>query len=134
MPSLARIEGIGVTNAEKLKKTGITTTQALLERGATPRGRQEIAHLTGIDEKTILRWVNLSDLFRIRGIGQEYSDLLEEAGVDTVPEIAQRNPQSLHEILTRVNDEKHLVRQMPSQATVATWIESAQNLPRVIRH
>ncbi len=134
MPGLTKIEGIGVVNAEKLKKTGITTTQALLERGATPKGRQEIAQLTGIGEDTILRWVNLSDLFRIRGIGEEYSDLLEAAGVDTVPEMAQRNPQNLYDALMTVNNEKHLVRQMPSQTTIASWVENAKNLPRVIKH
>jgi len=134
MANLSKIEVIGRTNAEKLKKTGISTTEALLEKGSTPKGRHEIAQLTGINEERILRWVNLSDLFRIRGIGEEYSDLLEAAGVDTVPEMAKRNPTNLYDMLVTVNQERNLVKQVPSQSTVTTWIENAKTLPRVIKH
>ena len=134
MANLAKIEGIGPTYAEKLKKSGITTTEALLERGATVAGRHEIAEMTGISEEKVLRWVNLSDLFRIKGIGEEYSDLLEAAGVDTVPEMAQRNPKSLYDMLTTVNEKKNLVKQVPSQTTVETWIKNAKTLPKVIKH
>ena len=134
MANLSKIEVIGKTNAEKLKKTGISTTEALLEKGCTPKGRHEIAQKTGINEERILRWVNLSDLFRIRGIGEEYSDLLEAAGVDTVPEMAKRNSTNLYETLVTVNKERNLVKQVPSQTTVDTWIENAKTLPRVIKH
>ncbi len=134
MANLAKIEGIGPTYAEKLKKTGITTTEALLEKGATVSGRHEIAETSGISEEKVLRWVNLSDLFRVKGIGEEYSDLLEAAGVDTVPEMAQRNPKNLYEMLVTVNEEKNLVRQVPSQTTVQTWIENAKTLPTIIKH
>lgn len=134
MTNLAKIEGIGPTYAEKLKKTGITTTQALLEKGATVNGRHEIAEMTGISEEKVLRWVNLSDLFRVKGIGEEYSDLLEAAGVDTVPEMAQRNPKNLYEMLTTVNEEKNFVRQVPSQTTVEAWIENAKTLPKIIKY
>ncbi len=134
MANLAKIEGIGPTYAEKLKKTGITTTQALLEKGATVNGRHEIAEMTGISEEKVLRWVNLSDLFRVKGIGEEYSDLLEAAGVDTVPEMAQRNPKNLYEMLATVNEEKNFVRQVPSQTTVEAWIENAKTLPKIIKY
>jgi predicted flap endonuclease-1-like 5' DNA nuclease len=91
MAKLTKVEGIGEVYAQKLREATIATTQALLERGASPQGRKEIAEKTGISEKLILEWVNHVDLFRIKGVGEEYSDLLEEAGVDTVPELAQRN-------------------------------------------
>ncbi|UCG62947.1 MAG: DUF4332 domain-containing protein [Candidatus Zixiibacteriota bacterium] len=134
MTKLNRIEAIGPTFVEKLKSSGITTTEVLLERGATPKGRKEIAQMTGIGEERILRWVNLSDLFRIKGIGEEYSDLLEAAGIDTVPEMAKRNPENLYDVLIDVNEQKNLVRQVPSRTTVATWVETAKTLPRVIKY
>jgi predicted flap endonuclease-1-like 5' DNA nuclease len=134
MAKLTNIEGIGTTNAQKLKKVGISTTEALLEKGALPKGRNEICETTGIGEKQILHWVNLADLFRIKGVGEEYSDLLEAAGVDTVPEMAQRNSESLYNTLVTINSEKKLVRQVPSQTTIANWIEHARTLPRVVKH
>ncbi len=90
------IEGIGPTYAEKLNNIGIQTTSNLLESGATPAGRKELSEKTEISPKLILKWVNISDLFRIKGIGEEYSDLLEEAGVDTVVELSHRNAVNLH--------------------------------------
>ena len=134
MAKLSKVEGIGEVYAQKLRATGITTTQALLEKGASPQGRTEIAGKTGISERLILEWVNHVDLFRIKGVGEEYSDLLEEAGVDTVPELAQRNPEHLHQKLVAVNQEKKLVRQLPTQSQVGDWIEQAKRLPRVITY
>jgi len=134
MAKLTKIEGIGEFYAQKLREAGIATTQALLEKGATPKGRQEIAEKTDISEKLILEWVNHVDLFRIKGVGEEYSDLLEEAGVDTVPELAQRNAENLHQKLVAVNQEKKLVRQLPAQTQVSDWIEQAKRLPRVITY
>ncbi|RMF38086.1 MAG: DUF4332 domain-containing protein [Chloroflexi bacterium] len=134
MAKLTTVEGIGEVYAQKLKEAGIGTTEALLEKGATRRGRQEIAQQTGISETLILKWVNHVDLFRIKGIGEEYADLLEAAGVDTVPELAQRNPENLYQKLVEVNEAKKLVRQLPSQAQVADWVEQAKQLPRVITH
>jgi predicted flap endonuclease-1-like 5' DNA nuclease len=134
MAKLTKVEGIGQVYAAKLQEAGITTTQALLEIGATPQGRKEIAEKTGISGTLILQWVNHVDLFRIRGVGEEYSDLLEAAGVDTVPELAQRNPENLHQKLTTVNQEKKLVRQLPNQAQVSNWIEQAKRLPRVVTY
>ena len=134
MAKLSKVEGIGEVYAQKLRATGITTTQALLEKGASPQGRTEIAEKTGISGKLILEWVNHVDLFRIKGVGEEYSDLLEEAGVDTVPELAQRNPEHLHQKLVAVNQEKKLVRQLPTRSQVSNWIEQAKRLPRVITY
>ena len=134
MASLIKVEGIGPVYAQKLKDAGISTTEALLEKGASPQGRKEIAEKAGISETLILRWVNHVDLFRIKGVGEEYADLLEVAGVDTVPELAQRNPENLYQKLIAVNQEKKLVRKLPTQVQVSDWIAQAKRLPRVINY
>jgi len=134
MAKLTKVEGIGQAYGQDLQEAGIATTDALLEKGASPQGRREIAEKTGISEKLILRWVNHVDLFRVRGVGEEYADLLEAAGVDTVPELAQRNPENLYHKLVAVNQEKKLVRKLPSQAQVSSWIEQARQLPRIITY
>lgn len=134
MPNLTYIEGIGETFARKLQEAGITTTETLLEQGATSQGRRMIAEKSGITETLILKWVNHADLYRIRGIGSEYADLLEASGVDTVPELAQRIPGNLYERMLEINQEKNLVRQPPSQSAVSDWIEQAKQMPRVISH
>lgn len=134
MAKLINIEGIGEVYATKLAGAGLTTTEALLEAGATPAGRKELAERTGISGKLILEWVNHVDLFRIKGVGEEYSDLLEEAGVDTIPELAQRDPENLYAKLREVNDEKELVRRLPTQSQVADWVEQAKGLPRAINY
>ncbi|HOV67961.1 MAG TPA: DUF4332 domain-containing protein, partial [Methanoregulaceae archaeon] len=108
------IEGIGPAYAGKLAEAGITTVEGLLERGATPKGRKAIAAATGISEGTILRWVNIADLFRVRGIGRQYSQLLEAAGVDTVVELSKRVPANLTRNMNDVNTEKRLVRKTPA--------------------
>jgi predicted flap endonuclease-1-like 5' DNA nuclease len=132
MANLTTVEGIGDVYRMKLSEAGIDTTQALLDRGKTPKGRDELAKATGISETLILEWVNHVDLFRVQGIGSEYADLLEEAGVDTVPELAQRNPQNLHQALVETNKEKHVVRQVPGASQVEKWVDQAKTLPRVI--
>jgi len=134
MAKLTKIEGVGEFYAQKLQEADVRTTQALLEKGASPQGRQEIAEKTGISGTLILEWVNHVDLFRIKGVGEEYADLLEEAGVDTVPELAQRNPEHLYQKMVAVNQEKKLVRRLPTQAQVSDWIEQAKQLPRVITY
>ena len=134
MTKLSEIEGIGEHFAAQLSEIGIATTQALLEKGKTPKGRDEIAQSSGISAKRILEWVNHVDLHRIKGIAGEYADLLEEAGVDTVPELAMRNPENLHQALAETNQEKHLVRQLPSAKQVADWVHQAKSLPRVITY
>ena len=134
MAKLIQIEGIGPAYVLKLQETGILTTQALLEKGASPAGRQDIAAQTGISGKLILEWVNHADLFRIKGIGEEYADLLEAAGVDTVPELAQRNPENLYEKLVAVNQAKGLVCRLPPLLAVKDWVEQAKTLPRTIQY
>ena len=134
MASIVSIEGIGEVYGKNLRMLGISTTGTLLERGRTPQGRKEIAEKSGISETLILEWVNLADLFRIKGVGEEYSDLLEEAGVDTVVELAQRNPDNLYEKVVDVNHQKKLVRKLPTQGQVDDWVRQAKNLPRVVSY
>ncbi len=134
MASLIKIEGIGEASAKKLAKAGMRTTEALLKHGATPKGRKEMAEKSGMSEKQILRFINMADLFRIKGVGEEYSDLLEAAGVDTVPELAQRNAANLHKKMLEVNAKKKLVRRPPTEAEVGGWISQAKNLPRVVQY
>ena len=131
---LVEIEGIGPAYAVKLAKAGIRSLEALLQKGATPAGRKEIAAMTGIGDALILEWVNLADLFRIKGVGSEYSDLLEEAGVDTVVELAKRVSTNLYETMGKVNQEKNLVNKMPSASQVDGWIKQAKQLPRIISY
>lgn len=130
MTNLRKVEGIGEQSAQTLADAGIKTTEALLKKGADPQGRKAIADATGLSPKLILGWVNRVDLFRIKGVGEEYADLLEVAGVDTVPELAQRNPGNLYQKLVEVNEEKKLVRQLPTEAKVADWVAQAKELPR----
>ncbi len=134
MAALTQVEGIGETFAEKLKAAGIATTDQLLEKGATRAERKEIAEKAGITETLVLKWVNHVDLFRIKGVGEEYADLLEAAGADTVPELAQRNPQNLYDKLVEVNNAKKLVRQLPTLKQVEDWVAQAKELPRVIQY
>jgi predicted flap endonuclease-1-like 5' DNA nuclease len=131
---LAYVEGIGEVYAGKLKEVGVDTPQTLLERGATPAGRQELAEAAEISGKLILEWVNHVDLYRVNGVGSEYADLLEAAGVDTVVELAQRNPANLFDKLNEVNAEKDLVRKLPTLTQVEDWVAQAKNLPRVITY
>ncbi len=134
MAKIIDIEGIGPYYTQRLSAVGITTTAKLLKQGSMPKGRYEIAHKTGISGNLILEWVNHADLYRIKGVAEEYSDLLEEAGVDTIPELAQRNPANLYAKLVEVNDQKHLVRQLPSQRQVTDWIAQAKVMPRKIHY
>lgn len=131
---LAEIEGIGPVYAEQLSALGLKTTDDLLHAGAGPKGRENLALATGISSKLILRWVNQADLFRVKGVGEEYADLLEAAGVDTVPELAQRRAGNLTKRMANVNEEKGLVRRLPTENQVAGWIEVAKTLPRVVTY
>jgi predicted flap endonuclease-1-like 5' DNA nuclease len=134
MSKLSEIEGIGETYETKLKACGVTSVAGLLEKGATKKGRSELAEQSGITEKLILKWTNHADLARVKGVGGEYAELLEAAGVDTVPELAQRKPENLLAKMTEVNEEKKLVRRLPTVAQVEGWVEQAKALPRVITH
>jgi len=135
MGRIINIEGIGPVYKQVLKqKAGITTTEALLKASATSKQREELAARTGIGPKLILEWANLSDLFRIKGVGEEYSDLLEEAGVDTVIELAQRNPENLYAALKKADNRKSLVRRLPALSQVKSWVAQAKRLPRVLTY
>jgi predicted flap endonuclease-1-like 5' DNA nuclease len=134
MPSIIDIEGIGPVYQKKLKAIGVATTEKLLELGATPKGRKELAEKTGIGDALILEWVNHADLYRIKGVGSEYSDLLEEAGVDTVVELSKRVAKNLYEKMVEVNAAKKLVRKLPVEKQVADWIEQAKKLPRKVSY
>lgn len=131
---IEEIEGIGPVLGEKFRKVGVNTTDKLLEKGATKKGRKELAEATEIAEAKILKFVNMVDLFRISGVGQEFSELLEAAGVDTVPELAQRRADNLTAKMEEVNAEKKLTRRTPSLAEVEKWVAEAKTLPRVIEY
>jgi predicted flap endonuclease-1-like 5' DNA nuclease len=131
---LDEIEGIGPSYAQSLKNAGIDTIEELLETGGTPAGRDGIAEKSGLSPKLILEWVNHADLMRIKGVGSEYADLLEAAGVDTVPELAQRNPTNLTATLGDVNEAKNLVRRVPTEADVTAWVAEATTLPKAVQH
>jgi uncharacterized membrane protein HdeD (DUF308 family) len=132
--SLEYIEGIGPVYAGKLAEIGVQTPLDLLRQGSTPTGRTEISTKSEISSSLILEWINQIDLYRVKGVGSEYADLLEASGVDTVIELAQRNPQNLIQKLVEVNEDKQLVRRLPSQSQVDEWIAQAKNLPRVIQY
>ena len=131
---LSYVEGIGEVYGGKLNEAGVDSPKVLLERGASPKGRKELAESTGISEHLILEWVNHVDLYRIKGVGQEYADLLEAAGVDTVVELAQRNPENLTNRILEVNAEKKLVRKPPTLSQVEDWVSQAKGLPRIITY
>lgn len=134
MASLVKIEGIGEVNAAKLAKAGVKTTDSLLEAGATRKGRDQLAKDSKVSVKRILTFVNKADLFRVKGIGEEYSGLLEVAGVDTVPELAQRNAANLHEAMKKANDKRNLVRRVPGEKLISGWIKQAKKLKRVVKY
>jgi predicted flap endonuclease-1-like 5' DNA nuclease len=136
MASLTKVEGIGKKFQKELQKAGISTTDALLKNGATRKGRNQIAKDSGISAKLILEWVNHADLFRIKGVGEEYADLLEASGVDTVVELGKRVPENLHAKMAEVNSKgkRKLVRQLPGINQVKAWIKQAKRLKRVISH
>jgi predicted flap endonuclease-1-like 5' DNA nuclease len=126
------IEGIGPKFGKTLRKHGVRSTGELLKKGASKKGRTALAEATGITDTLILEWVNLADLMRVKGIGEEYSDLLEEAGVDTIKELRRRSPANLHKKMLEVNIEKKLVRRPPALSMVEGWVAQAKELePKV---
>jgi predicted flap endonuclease-1-like 5' DNA nuclease len=134
MASIKDIEGVGEKFAVKLQEVGVKTTDALLKEGGSPKGRKSLAEKTGISEKQILEWVNHVDLYRIDGVGSEYSDLLEEAGVDTVVELGNRNAENLFKMLEEANAKKKLVRKLPTAKQVKDWVDQAKKLPRMVSY
>jgi ribosomal protein L35AE/L33A len=131
---IIEIEGIGPQYAEKLNHVSIYTTSDLLEAGATPNMRKDLAEKTSISPKLILKWVNNSDLFRVKGVGEEYADLLEKAGVDTVVELSTRDAVNLHAKILEANEAHKIVRRVPSPEMVEGWIEEAKTLPRKVEY
>lgn len=134
MTKLTSIEGIGPSYAEALEGAGVNSIETLLEAAATPKSRADLAAKSGLTGTLILKWANRADLARVKGIGEEYADLLEAAGVDTVPDLARRNPANLAAKLATVNEEKQLVRKVPSEKQVQNWVASAKALPRALEY
>ncbi|MEN8240928.1 MAG: DUF4332 domain-containing protein [Chloroflexota bacterium] len=128
------IEGIGPVFAKKLRAKGVRSTGELLKRGASKKGRTLLADKTGISETLILEWVNLADLMRIKGIGEEYSDLLEEAGVDTIKELRNRVPKNLYAKMLETNDQKKLVRRTPTLSMVEDWVKQAKSIAPAVTY
>jgi len=128
------IEGIGPVYAEKLSGAGITTTDDLLAKCGAKKGRKETAEASGCSEKQLLEWANMADLMRIKGVGSEFSELLEAAGVDTVKELATRNAANLAAKMEEVNGEKKLTRAVPSESQVEGWVSEAKGLDPMISH
>jgi hypothetical protein len=129
MMPISAIESIGDPSARRLEAAGIRTTGALLDRGATAKGRQEIARETGISERLLLRWVKYADLFRVNGVASQWAELLEAAGVDTTRALAQRNAEHLHDKLVTINRQRKLVPSVPSVMQVRNWVEQAKQIP-----
>jgi predicted flap endonuclease-1-like 5' DNA nuclease len=131
---LIEIEGIGPAMSGKLEEAGLKTVEELLASGGSAKGRKDLAEATGISASRILRWVNMADLFRLKGVGEQYADLLEASGVDTVKELARRNAANLHAKMEEVNAERNLVNRTPSLAAVTSWIEEAGTLEPMVSH
>lgn len=128
------LEGVGKVYAEKLKAAAIKDTDGLLAACKTAKQRADLATRTGISSKRLGKWANMVDLYRISGIGSEYAELLEAAGVDTVPELAQRNAANLAAAMAKVNEAKKLSRRAPTEADVTKWVAQAKKLPRVLEY
>ena len=128
------IQGIGPVYAEKLTAAGVTTVAELLEKGKTPKGRKELEETTGIRHDLILTWVNHADLFRVKGIGPQFSELLEAAGVDTVKELAHRNAANLEKTLIEVNEKEHRTRRVPTAGELQKMIDQAKEMPGVVTY
>ena len=132
--SIIEIEGVGDVYAKELAKIGVKTVQELLKRGNTPKGRKELEESSGIGHSLILRWVNHADLFRIKGVASQYSELLEASGVDTVLELSKRKPENLQPKMLEVNDDKNLCNRPPSLSMVQDWVAQAKKLGRGVHY
>ena len=128
------VEGIGPAIGEKLRNAGVKDTDTLLANCCSPKQRKELAENAGLTDGQILKFANMVDLYRINGIGAEYAELLEAAGVDTVPALARRNATNLAATLAEVNAQKKLTRRVPPEADVTKWIEQAKELPRMLEY
>ncbi len=128
------IQGVGPAYAEKLQAAGVDTAAELLAKGCCPRGRKELAEVTCINDKLILKWCNHADLYRVKGIGPQFAELLEAAGVDTVKELGHRKAENLVAKMLEVNEEKHLVRRVPALKEVVKMVDLAKELPGVMTY
>ncbi|MDZ4161049.1 MAG: DUF4332 domain-containing protein [Burkholderiales bacterium] len=128
------VEGIGPATGDKLRAAGIKDTDTLLAQCTTPKQRKDLAEKTGLGEGQVLRFANMVDLYRISGVGAEYAELLEVAGVNTVPELSRRNAANLTAAMVEVNEQKKLTRRTPSETEVTKWVEQAKTLPRVLEY
>ena len=131
---IEEIEGVGPAYAVKLAETGVATVESLLEQGGAAKGRAALAEKTGISEKLILRWVNHADLIRIKGVGPQFAELLEAAGVDTVKELRNRNAANLAAKLIEINEAKNIAGTTPTAKQVEGWIEEAKTLEPKVSH
>jgi predicted flap endonuclease-1-like 5' DNA nuclease len=131
---IEQIEGIGPIYAQKLLELGIKTTEDLLEQGKSRKNREELVEKTGISSLLVLKWVNMADLMRIRGVGEEYSELLERAGVDTVKELRTRNPKNLLAAMVQANEIHKLVRRLPNLSEVENWVKEAKELEPIMTY
>ncbi len=134
MSKLSMIEGIGEAYEKKLKEVGIRSVERLLEYCGDKKHRDELAKKTGISEKLILTWTNHADLFRIKGVGGQYAELLEAAGVDSVIELAQRKPHNLYEKMMETNEKKHLVHRIPTETMIKHWVDESSKMPKMVHH
>jgi predicted flap endonuclease-1-like 5' DNA nuclease len=132
--TISNIEGIGPVYAAKLKEAGIRSVSSLLKKCASKTGRKEVAHKTEIEESILLKWTNMADLYRVRGIGSEYAELLEKSGVDTVKELRTRVPLNLHEKISAINSDKKLVRVLPSLKKIESFVSEAKKLEPIITY
>jgi predicted flap endonuclease-1-like 5' DNA nuclease len=131
---ISDVEGIGPVISEKLNAAGIKDTNGMLQQCQTPSQRTALAKKSGLTGKQILKFANMVDLYRVNGIGSEYAELLEAAGVDTVPALARRRPDNLCKSMAELNAEKKLVRRAPTEAEVTKWIAQAKELPRALEY
>ncbi len=132
--SIEDIEGIGPAYGEKLRAAGCKNVDDLLEAGKTPAARKALAEKTGISDAQVLKWVNMADLFRVKGVAGQFAELLECAGVDTVRELSTRNADNLAAKMAEVNAEKKLCKTTPNTDTVAGWVQQAKDLPRAVEY
>ena len=132
--SIEDIEGIGPKYAEMLKAAGVMNTGQLLAEGGERKLRVQLVERCGINEKLILRWVNMSDLFRIKGVAGQWAELLEASGVDTVKELRNRNPENLADRMREINRQKRLVKQVPNATQIGSWIDQAKKLPPAVTY
>jgi len=132
--SIDEIQGIGPSFKEKLATASVTTTEKLLDMGATKKGRTELATTTGVSETHILDWVNMADMMRINGVGGQFAELLKATGVDTVKELRTRNAENLTKAMTEMNEQKNLAKTTPTITHVTKWIEEAKTMEPMVSH